>query len=63
MWKVREAKKIGMIPFWEVYQTMPTGETIFRGKWKYRNEAQALADKLNKEGKYADAVRNNSHGK
>jgi hypothetical protein len=49
MWKVREAKQIGVITFWEVYKIMPGGETIFRGKWKYKAEAQALADRLNRE--------------
>lgn len=49
MWKVRESKKIGVITYWEVYKVMPGGETIFRGKWKYRKEAQDLADRLNKE--------------
>ena len=49
MWKVREAKQIGVVTFWEVYKIMPGGETIFRGKWKYKTEAQALADKLNRE--------------
>ena len=49
MWKVREAKQIGVITFWEVYKAMPGGETIFRGKWKYKAEAQALAVRLNRE--------------
>lgn len=56
MWKVRESKKIGVVTFWEVYKVMPGGETIFRGKWKYKAEAQALADKLNKEVHDADTV-------
>lgn len=50
MWKVRESKKIGIRTFYEVYKTMPTGETIYRGRWKYIKEAQDLADKLNREG-------------
>ena len=49
MWKVRESKKIGVITYWEVYKVMPGGETIFRGKWKYKKEARELADRLNKE--------------
>lgn len=49
MWKVRESKKIGVVTFWEVYKTMPTGETIFRGKWTDFKEAQRLADNLNKK--------------
>ena len=56
MWKVRESKRIGVMVFWEVYKELPTGETIFRGKWKYEAEAQALADKLNKEAHDADTV-------
>lgn len=56
MWKVRESKKIGVITYWEVYKVMPGGETIFRGKWKYKKEAQKLADRLNKEAKDADTV-------
>lgn len=56
MWKVRESKKIGVMTFWEVYKVMPGGETIFRGRWKYKAEAQALADKLNKEAENADTV-------
>ena len=58
MWKVRESKRIGMVTFWETYKVLPTGETIFRGKWKYREEAQKLADKLNREEtERHDAVR------
>lgn len=56
MWKVRESKKIGAVTFYEVYKVLPSGDTIFRGKWKYEAEAQALADKLNKEAKDADTV-------
>lgn len=49
MWKVREAKRIGVRTFYEVYKVMPGGETVFRGKWTYPKEAQKLADKLNDE--------------
>ena len=49
MWKVRETKRIGVKTFWEVYKTMPDGETIIRGKWEREIEAQKLADKLNEE--------------
>ena len=56
MWKVRESKRIGVRTFWEVYKELPTGETIFRGKWKYRKEAEALADKLNKEQGYYECI-------
>ena len=56
MWKVRESKQIGVKTFWEVYKTLQGGETIFRGKWKYETEAQALADKLNKEEGYDERI-------
>lgn len=56
MWKVRESKPIGVKSFWEVYKTLPTGETIFRGRWTYEAEAKKLADKLNKEEGYAVTV-------
>lgn len=49
MWKVRETKKIGVVVLWEVYKTLPGGETIFRGRWTHRKEAQDLADRLNRE--------------
>lgn len=49
MWKVRESKKVGVRTFWEVFKELPTGETIIRGWWKYKSEAVALADRLNKE--------------
>ena len=45
----QQAKILRRITFWEVYKIMPGGETIFRGKWKYKAEAQALADRLNRE--------------
>lgn len=48
MWKVRESKKIGVVTFWEVYKVLPTGETIFRGKWTDFKEAQKIADNLNR---------------
>lgn len=49
MWKVRQAKKIGVVTFWEVYKELASGETIFRGRWTHFNEAQGLADRLNRE--------------
>lgn len=49
MWKVRATKKIGAVTFWEVYKELPSGETIFRGRWTHFNEAQSLADRLNRE--------------
>lgn len=58
MWKVRESKRIGMVTLWEVYKVFPDNTTVFRGKWKYREEAQKLADKLNREeAERHDAVR------
>ena len=49
MWMVRKSKRIGVVTFWEVYKELPTGETIFRGRWTHRAEAEALANRLNKE--------------
>lgn len=56
MWKVRETKRIGVKVFYEVYKTTPTTETIVRGRWEYKDEAQALADKLNKEEGYDERI-------
>ena len=56
MWKVRESKQIGVRTFWEVYKVFPDNTTVFRGKWKYKAEAQALADKLNREEAEHDTV-------
>lgn len=49
MWKVRETRRIGVKVLYEVYKTDPNGETVVRGRWTYRKEAEELADKLNKE--------------
>ena len=49
MWKVRETKRIGVKVFYEVYKKTSKTETIVRGRWDYKDEAQALADKLNRE--------------
>ena len=49
MWKVRETKRIGVKVFYEVYKKISNSETVVRGRWEYQDEAQALADKLNKE--------------
>lgn len=56
MWKVRESKKIGVVTLWEVYKVFPNNTTIYRGKWKYKAEAQALADKLNREEGYYERI-------
>ena len=56
MWKVRESERIGVKTFWEVYKVFPDNTTVFRGKWKYEAEAQALADKLNKEEGYDERI-------
>ena len=56
MWTVRETKRVGVKTFWEVYKTDTNGETIVRGRWKYQLEAQALADKLNKEEGYDERL-------
>ena len=57
MWEIRKSKPIGVKTFWELYKTMPNGETIIRGKWKYEAEARALADKLNEEEGYHERLR------
>lgn len=56
MWKIRETKRVGVKTFWEVYKTDTNGETTVRGRWKYQLEAQALADKLNKEEGYDERI-------
>lgn len=56
MWKVRETKKIGVKVFYEVYKKTSKTETIVRGRWDYKDEAQALADKLNKEEGYDERI-------
>ncbi len=56
MWKVRETKPIGVKTFWELYKVLPTGDTILKGKWTYEAEAQALADKLNREEGYHERI-------
>lgn len=49
MWRVRESRRIGVRVFYEVYKEMPNGETVMRGKWTHKAEAQNVADKLNEE--------------
>lgn len=49
MWKVRETPRIGVKTMWEVYKVDENGETVVRGRWMYRKEAEALAKKLNRE--------------
>ena len=56
MWKVRETKRIGVKVFYEVYKKTSKTETIYRGRWEYKDEAQALADKLNKEEGYDERI-------
>jgi len=56
MWKVRETKQIGVKVFYEVYKKTSKTETIVRGRWEYKDEAQALADKLNKEEGYDERI-------
>ena len=56
MWKVRETKKIGVKVFYEVYKKTSKTETIVRGRWEYKDEAQTLADKLNKEEGYDERI-------
>lgn len=56
MWKVRETKRIGVKVFYEVYKKTSNSETTVRGRWEYQDEAQALADKLNKEEGYDERI-------
>lgn len=55
MWKVRETDRIGVKVFYEVYKELPAG-TVFKGRYTYEKEAQALADKLNREEGYYERV-------
>lgn len=56
MWKVRETRPIGIKTFWELYRVLPSGDTITKGRYTYRAEAEELADRLNKEAGYAVTV-------
>ena len=56
MWKVRETPRIGVKTLYEVYKTDPNGETMIRGRWMYRKEAEQLADKLNREEGYYERI-------
>ena len=47
MWKVRESQPIGVKVFYEVFRELPTGGTVFRGRYERKEDAQQLADKLN----------------
>ncbi len=47
MWKVRELTPIGVKVFYEVYKVLPSADTIFRGRYERKADAQELADKLN----------------
>ena len=56
MWKVRETEQIGTKTFWQVYK--PGSEKAEnRGRYEYREEAEKLADKLNKEDGYYERIR------
>lgn len=56
MWKVRETKPIGIKTFWELYRVLPSGDTITKGRYTYRAEAEELADRLNKEAGYYERI-------
>ena len=56
MWKVRETPRIGVKTLYEVYRIDSKGETVVRGRWTYRTEAEALAYKLNKEDGYYERI-------
>ena len=56
MWKVRETERIGVKVFYSVYRVLPSGDTIFKGRYEYKDEAQKLADKLNEEAGYYERI-------
>lgn len=57
MWKVRETEQIGTKTFWQVYRPRQDRDAEVRGRYEYREEAEKLADKLNKEDGYYERLR------
>lgn len=57
MWKVRETEQIGTKTFWQVYRPRQDKDTEIRGRYAYKEEAEKLADKLNKEDGYYERIR------
>ena len=56
MWKIRKTKPIGVKALYELYNVHESGKVEIRGRWEYPHEAQALADKLNKEEGYDERI-------
>lgn len=57
MWKVRETRQIGTKTFWQVYKPKQNKDVETRGHYEYKEEAEKLADKLNKEDGYYERIR------
>ena len=57
MWKVRETGQIGTKTFWQVYKPRQNKDAETRGHYEYNEEAEKLADKLNKEDGYYERIR------
>ena len=57
MWKVRETGQIGTKTFWQVYRQGQNKDAETRGRYEYKEEAEKLADKLNKEDGYYERIR------
>ena len=56
MWKVRETEQIGTKTFWQVYRPRQDEDAEIRGRYEYKEEAEKLADKLNKEDGYYECL-------
>lgn len=56
MWKVKETEQIGTKTFWQVYRPRQEQDAEVRGRYEYREEAEKLADKLNKEDGYYECL-------
>lgn len=56
MWKVKETKRIGTRSFYKVCKELPNGEVVSRGQWKYKAEAEKVADNLNREEGYYERM-------
>lgn len=56
MWKVKETKRIGDKVLYRVCKDLPTGEVVSRGRYEYKDEAEKIADNLNKEEGYYERI-------
>lgn len=56
MWKVKETEQIGTKTFWQVYKPRQDKDAEIRGRYEYKEEAEKLADKLNKEDGYYERL-------